>query len=295
MTIHPPIKNNTSAVVVLYNPEDITIDNISSYQNCVDTIYVVDNTPAGVGSNFLAKLTKIKKYEYVCLGENLGIAAALNCGVKKAQEDGYQWVATFDQDSSVVDEYFSAMEKIFLAVPDKECIAIISPIYVEQSYANQVIYAPPEPFCFVESTMTSGNILNIDAWEKVGGFDNELFIDYVDHDFCLKSGDNRYKILQSNRAVLKHALGATSREKFINFRFNVTNHNHIRRYYSTRNRMIIYGRYFFTHRQWVILDFKSLIKELIKIILFEKDPLRKMWFVVKGMFDGLRGRLGKIS
>lgn len=187
------------------------------------------------------------------------------------------------------------MEGAFRAVPDKECIAIISPVYVEHSYANQETYAPSEPFCFVESTMTSGNIVNIDAWEKVGCFDNELFIDYVDHDFCLKCCNQGYKILQSKRAQLKHALGACSEEKFIYRSFKVTNHNHIRRYYNTRNRMIIYRRYFCSHRQWVIADFKALIKELVKLIFIEKDSLRKMWYVNKGLFDGLRGRLGKIS
>lgn len=295
MTMHPPINKNTSAVVVLYHPDDSAVDNISGYQHWVDIIYVIDNTPEGVTNLFLYKLTKIKSLQYIRIGENVGIAAALNCGVKKAQDAGYQWVATFDQDSAVTDGYFSAMEDAFRAVLDKECIAIISPVYVEHSYANQVTYAPSEPFCFVESTMTSGNIVNIDAWGKVGGFDNELFIDYVDHDFCLKCGDKGYKIVQANHALLKHSLGAFSEEKFIYRNFKVTNHNFIRRYYNARNRIVIYKRYYSSHRQWIVYDFKSFLKELVKLILLEKDPLRKMWYVTRGLLDGFRGRLGKIS
>ena len=39
--------------------------------------------------------------EIILNKENLGIATALNIGVRKALENGYEWILTMDQDPEV--------------------------------------------------------------------------------------------------------------------------------------------------------------------------------------------------
>ena len=47
---------------------------------------------------------------------------------------------------------------------------------------------------YPERVIASGNIINLQAWNKVGRFDNSLFIDEVDHDFCHRLTQEKYKI-----------------------------------------------------------------------------------------------------
>ena len=38
----------------------------------------------------------------------------------------------------------------------------------------------------VDKCITSASLVPVSAWNDVGGFNEELFIDFVDHDFCAK-------------------------------------------------------------------------------------------------------------
>jgi GT2 family glycosyltransferase len=55
--------------------------------------------------------------------------------------------------------------------------------------------------------MTSGNIVNLDAYEKVGGWKDWMFIDCVDTDFCMNLHKHGYKVLRLNKVIMEHHLG----------------------------------------------------------------------------------------
>ena len=56
------------------------------------------------------------------------------------------------------------------------------------------------------TVMTSGNLLNIAAHKKVGGFDEKYFIDCVDWEYCLKLNTMNYQVLTLNDIELNHSL-----------------------------------------------------------------------------------------
>lgn len=72
-----------AGVVVLYNPDQKVLDNISSYIDELDVLYLVDNSNADNSKFFLND-----KFEYIPLLKNTGIAHALNVGAKK------HWIVT---------------------------------------------------------------------------------------------------------------------------------------------------------------------------------------------------------
>ncbi len=108
-----------SAVVILYNPEDEVFENINSYGDSVEKIFVIDNSEVYNNKLILMLLDLYgDKLVYVNNRSNLGIATALNIGVDLALNSNSDWVLTMDQDSRFVD--FNMYVKCFMDSVDKD-------------------------------------------------------------------------------------------------------------------------------------------------------------------------------
>ena len=92
--------------VVLYNPLENVKDNILSYLDLLDKLYVVDNS---VNQDNQYLLPSSNKIVYINNKDNLGIAKALNIAFERAIKDGYTWVLTMDQDSKFLDDNFEKL------------------------------------------------------------------------------------------------------------------------------------------------------------------------------------------
>lgn len=147
----------------------------------------------------------------------------------------------------------------------------------------------------VISEITSGNLVRTEVFNKVGLYEEKLFIDYVDHEFCLRLKKNNFKIFLVKNAFLYHKLGEISQKKILIKSVTFTNHSYIRRYYITRNRIYVWRKYFHIAPEWVIKDIIGSIKETIKIILFESDKILKINMMIKGVFDSFKNKYGKID
>ena len=115
-------------VVVLYNPNKNIIDNIKTYINEVETLYVIDNSSEKDNS----LINEIKQLSQKCLYidnfSNKGIAYALNMGVKLAIKESSDWLLTMDQDSKFEkNDLFKLIESI--DEDDIQNIGIISPLH----------------------------------------------------------------------------------------------------------------------------------------------------------------------
>ena len=87
-----------ASAVILYNPNEKLYQNISSYIDEIDILFLIDN------SDEKAKMVSVvenewgKKIRYVCLDGNKGVAYALNVALQMA--NGYDYLMTMDQDTS---------------------------------------------------------------------------------------------------------------------------------------------------------------------------------------------------
>lgn len=141
----------------------------------------------------------------------------------------------------------------------------------------------------VKSAITSGMVLNIKIARSLGGFDEGLFIDGVDTEYCYRVIQNNYKILMFSDILLEHHIGNPSIKRFFWGKVIPTNHNAIRRYYITRNNIVLFFRY---HRGVNFLT-DALCKEPIKILLYEPDKRDKIKAILFGVYDGLIDKMGK--
>lgn len=276
------MKKKFAGVVVLYNPDfEMLIKNISSYINDLNILYIVDNSD-NKNDEFIVWCSKQKNIEYIFLGENKGIAVALNIAKQRGIKDGNTWLLTMDQDS-----YFD-----FRGVEKMEAFILKNEKIYEEDYGIISAYqkidnrrqSKKEPY-FVKCVMTSGNFLNLKIAEKLGNFDEKLFIDEVDHEYCYRINQKNYKILVLPEVELIHKLGDLKDFKY----FYITNHSAIRRYYKIRNKLYVASKYKEIRKKYIFIIFK----EFIKTLLFEKNKVYKIKFMLKGIKDFYKGNLGK--
>ena len=273
-----------AGVVVWYKPSDKDINNINSYINDVDKLYIVDNTE---GRNNKSKVSDLKKIEYISRNENLGIATALNIAAKKAIKEGYSYLLTMDQDSKFHQGDLKKMKSIITKM-DLTDIGIISPWHKTKLKLEK----PVEKIDYPLDVMTSGNILNLKIYQKLKGFKDFLFIDGVDIEYCLNLKKNGYKVMRINQVELDHDLGDIFYRKFLNKEFMCDNHNYIRIYYMTRNYRYIRKEYYDIAPEFcdILVKIKGLI---FKIIFYEKDKYRKLKSIILGIKDYKRKKYGK--
>lgn len=275
-----------AGMVTLYNPTDDDIKNILTYIDSIDVLYVIDNTE---GSDNKDRLPKNDKIEYIFNNNNIGVASALNLAAKKAKDDGYQWLLTNDQDTTFRKGVIDEMKKE-ISSRDTSKIGIVTPWH----NTKLIDPKPTEKFDDPHDVMTSGNIINLDIWSKIGGFKDWLFIDGIDIEYCMNLHSNGYKILRINDLEIDHNLGDLFYKKIRGRLFLCTNHSAIRRYYIMRNYHYICDLYKNNSNETNYCY--SLISQkhnMIGVLLFEKHKIKKIRMYIRGYKDYKKGIRGK--
>ena len=285
-----------AAIIVSYNPDSNLFDSINLLLNQVEKVIIVDN---GSKEKYVKYIKSINedKIEIILNKENLGIATALNIGVRKALENGYEWILTMDQDSKASPDMVKKMFNVYNSINREERKDILSifPNFVDERIQSIEENSNMNSYEYVDADITSGNLLRKEVFEKVGFFDDSLFIDLVDTDFCMRLNEKGIKMIKIRDAVLYHSLGESKTIKGILGSFNTSNHSALRRYYMTRNRFYIWEKYKGINSFTLNRDKKLFKKEFVKIILGEKDKVNKIKMVLRGYKDYKKGIKGKLK
>lgn len=272
-----------AGAVVLYEPTDEDIENINSYIDDLDILYVEDNS----SKKNIDRLPKNKKIEYIFNNDNLGIAKPLNDAAERARKIGIDWLLTMDQDTHFNKNVLSKMKKV-VETTDCSNIGIVTPWHKTRLKVEK----PEEKIDYPLDVMTSGNLLNLDIHKKLGGFKEWIFIDGVDIEYCLNLNKNNYKVMRLNYLEIDHNLGDIYYKKFLWKDLLVTNHSPIRRYYQMRNYHYIRDMYIDSNTKFckILVRFKTII---LAVILYEnnkKEKLKAFYEGYKAYKEGKRGK-----
>ena len=277
-------KLKVAGVVTLYNPTDEDISNIDTYLKDIDRLYIVDNTE---GKDNKDRIPKSKKIKYIFENKNLGVATAMNMGAKEALKEGYNWLLTMDQDTTFKPGVMTKLKKVILT-EDMSKVGIVTPWQKTKMLLKKV----DDEYDYPPTIMTSGNIINLEVWQEVGGFKDWLFIDGVDLEYCLNIRKHGYIILRVNSVEIDHNLGDIVYRKYKGEMLPISNHSAMRRYYITRNNEYICDMYkeFDPNVCWSLISKKD---TLFTILLFEKNKYKKIKNMFIGYRDYKRGVKGK--
>lgn len=291
--------SKVAAIIVSYNPDKNLLDSVNLLISQVEKIIIVDNGSIEEKRKDISSIKDIdnERIEVIFNEENLGIATALNIGVREALKQGFNWILTMDQDSKASKDMVEKMFEVYNNIDEKERKSILSifPNFVDERIQSIEENSVMNTYEYVDADITSGNLVKAEVFDKVGFFDDSLFIDLVDTDFCMRLNEKNIKMIKVRDAILYHSLGESQSVKSILGKFNTSNHSALRRYYMTRNRFYIWEKYKDLNSFTLNRDKKLFKKEFIKIILGEKDKVNKIKMVFKGYKDYKKGVRGKLK
>lgn len=286
------------AVVVTFYPTEICLENLDVLSRQVDKILYVDNTengPKHFQEKGLLSLLNHPKTSVIFNNQNLGIATALNQGLEQSIAEGYEFVITLDQDSTVTPMMIPELLKVF-EHKNQENILAACPVFKDKNTGHLTTHQSSEEIIYeIQATLTSGMLLRTQLVQKLGFFKDDYFIYHVDTEFCLRAKIKGFKIFENSKAVLLHAEGRQTRRPIL-WKKNliVTNHSPVSIYYMSRN-LILMCKNYPSQVLFIAKIFESYFRFHLKIILVENQKAKKLFYSLVGFLHGFIGIKGKIK
>ena len=284
-----------AAIIITHMPSADIVSKVNRiFAQGVTEVIIVDNTP----DDYFFSVLSLGLFDHmprvIRNKKNLGVARALNQGMEMARDLGYKWVVAFDQDTTVAADFFSQMAQVYERISSGtgRLIAVLGPNYIDQ-----VLQSPAYTVDWsVEATevrdvITSGSLLSVEVFSSLGGFDEKLFIDMVDTEYCFRVRRAGYMVWRTSKPLMEHSLGSLTSQSFLGFRFNVTNHLPQRRYYIFRNTLYMVWNYKSYDPQWALkMMVDYLPKVFIKACVFETKRWQNFLYILRGSRDAFLAR-----
>ncbi len=298
MTSTPPspVAPRVCAVVVTYFPDvgfAVRLERIAA-QVC--RVIVVDNGTTGEALGYLDRALEAAKGVAVIRNPgNRGVAAALNQGIRRALGDDSRcaWIATFDQDSMPAPDMVEKMLAACGAHPDPDRLMLAGPRTAFVASTPQPVPADSPPWREVTHVITSGSLICSRAFDRAGYFNEGLFIDYVDIEYCLRLRTLGCQVIEVQTTQILHHMGHLEEQSLLGRRVHPTHHSPLRRYYQFRNALLLDRQYRQFQSGWCRRNRIILMKILILILLYERHRWQSLVQILKGIGHGLAGRSGR--
>lgn len=272
--------------VVLYHPTAEQLAQVVRYGDIFSRVYIYDNTEGGADLSMLADVTAI---EMLASGNNNGLAVAYNAFARAALAAGYAYLVTYDQDSRMDRESICALEN-YIMEDSANDVAVYGPRVFEPTSMTEAELATYEatelqPIEDVDWLISSGSFIKLALYSD-GGFDENLFIDMIDYDYCYTMRERGYRIVQNNAVVMTHTIGAYKNHGAR----KVRTHGAVRKYYIVRN--TLYFRQKHNLEGCAIIYLLDRIRHMLR---YDDDKWNKLKYMVRGYSDFKNQRMGKLS
>lgn len=295
-----PNRNNILGVIVTYHPDMELHKRVEKIRHQIDKLLIIDNKSSPDCVLMIQKISTDLDVDLILNESNLGIAEALNQGLKYAEIFGerYSWVLTLDQDTSC---YPSLVQNLIMAYEDcpfRNEVGIIGTNYQEKT-TGRILHKKTqakENWEEVQNLPTSGCILSIAAFSKVGDFRSDLFIDQVDTEYCMRLRYEGYRVLISLKIGMIHPLGyyrVSKLHKWMRGSTMITNYPPVRHYYWTRNGVTLIKENFLRDVRWSLNQaYYLFFRRIITVLLFEDQKIIKLGNIVLGIWHAILSRGG---
>ncbi|WGS52456.1 glycosyltransferase family 2 protein [Paraburkholderia sp. D15] len=297
------------ALIVLFHPSDAQLARAVALRDACDAgdacdhLLVVDNSPQPDAR--AAALLKEAGIAVLHHGNRHGIAGAFNCGLQALFEQGADAVALFDQDSETPADYFPVMRArcssigrhAYLLGPrifdenDQRFLPELATSGLAVERLNVSAGVALQRCAFL---ISSGCVISREAFAALGRFDESLFIDHVDTEYCLRALWRNVPLYVVPTLVLSHRIGARRRHRFGPFELTTMNHPAFRRYYSARNAMQLALQYGLRLPVAVVPNLLT-VWQIVQIVLAERNKRIKLTAIALGVWDGLFANMGSLD
>jgi len=294
------------ALSVLFNPTEEHVENLLGLKKLCDVVVAVDNS-LHVDLRLHQRMQELG-IDVVVNSNRGGIAGGFNRGMEWLLEKQCDLLFTFDQDSTVSEDFFIKMAEA--------CGSLDSPYFLIGPKIHETKFARYMPIITLSQTsfsvtsipvsdedqgliqcsgvISSGCVMSAETYRKLGAFREDYVIGLVDTDYCFRAWSQGVPVYTNTSLAMKHELGDAIDHKLWRLDMVQWNYGPSRLYYGVRNGLNATWRYRSTFPSAFLINLMTVSLSL-SILLFEDNKLRKIAAMSAGLFDGLFGRLGSME
>ncbi len=294
-----PARSEVCAVIVTYNIGEAIHSCFNSIRDQVGHVLIVDNDSDEPTQRELKNLEMAGAATIIRNSKNEGLAHAFNQAVQWAQSKDFRWILTLDHDSEATPDMVRKLLRAYanLELQGINKIGVIGANPFDLNNQHFLMYEPRETEGIpLEDTevISSGSLIALQVFEVVGKFNEDLFIYFVDTDICMRLTRCGFHVFVCPEAILLHREGTKRRRKFLWIDAQYDHYGRTARYYLTRNTVYMIKKHSLTLTNifWLL---RRVCKDHAKILLFDENRLSLLRYSMRGLIDGLRGKVGPMK
>ncbi len=262
-------------VVVTFRPPDGFHDTLAGYLRELDAVVLVSNDedPVAIATldRIVSELGSVSaspgrqgRLSTTFNRENRGLSAAYNQAIHIAEQLGFDFLLLLDQDSVLAPGSARHLVAQFLRLSQHSRVGSLSGTNVESVEVSRFPLGAVDRLTSVlrlgwtrrqgpESSegatlqptfQNSGTLLSAEAIQRVGPFNERLFVDAVDYDFSLRLRSQGYRLFSSGSVRIGHQLGAPHSVTFGGQVWRVRTHSPMRAFYIVRDTLRFFRSWF---------------------------------------------------
>lgn len=300
------------AVVVAYQPQGETFfPLLDQLGRQVAEVVIVDNSAATdnrVVECFSESFVENGRFSVIRLGDNFGIATALNIGIEEALRRRADFILLSDQDSLPAKDMVGNLRQAYEELTAQGVMvgavgptfsdlntALTFPFQVQlpgKFFYGHKMSSEEEPHVEALSLITSGSLIPREVIEAVGPMREDFFIDSVDVEWCHRARSMGYRLFGTGWAAMYQRLGeAKLRVWYLGWRYE-SEYGPIRSYYRLRNLVALWKLDYIDWRWKVRNVWYGLGVVYTHTFFSKKNKTEHFFMAVKGVWHGLTNRMG---
>jgi len=286
-------RKSCQAVIVTYNPNlDQLCELLCSLGPQVAGVVLVDNASVGIDWGRIDSLSPDNlKIDLIKLENNVGLGGGLNVGINFSRKLNFPFLLLLDQDSLPNSMMVSKLHMAYERLNTASAVAAVGPRFIDPISGHSSKFKTSTGgyqggFAEVDFIITSGSYIPTSTFDRIGEFDEGLFIDYVDAEWCFRARKFGMKVFGVDDATMTHSLGE-SRIRIWLFRWrSISLHRSFRYYFIFRNWFHLSKKSYVPFR-WKLINFYKLLGLSLVIGTLGESKFSNLKMALRGVLAGI--------
>lgn len=292
---------NTFILIVSFNRKELLLQclqALSVQTQQPSKILIVDNASTDGTIETLQQNGWLEqsKIQLIALKENTGGAGGFSAGMQYAFDQGADYVWMMDDDAV---PHPIALEEIMRYATPEHIYGSLAVNGEDTAWAttllaeNKTVHLKKQVSELVEvqSLPFLGFLTSKEIYQNIGLPDASYFIAADDVEYCMRAQHAGHKIFISGQSQIEHPKSDRYEFNFLGKKITCLNLVAWKRYYDTRNRLLIAKKYygFKYYTQTIPASFIRLFAALLN----EKNRLKQVKAFFAGFYDGIFNKTGR--
>jgi rhamnosyltransferase len=288
------MNSSTAVIKVLFEVSEINYDEVVHLTSVFKYFVVVNNSSVELSNPF----NEIPNFEVYNNYNRGGLSGAYNMALAGLNKYNPEFILFLDDDTSYI-QLLKLFDAKFYSNFNNPFIAAVSPMYIDSKSKTKGSHFLLKKYSFsriprdyigissVSFMINSCSVWRHECIKKIGKYDENLKVDHIDTDFCLRAIKHGYSLILDSNYVFMHTIGNRISYNIFNKKYRSGNHSSKRREMIMKNSILVFRKHAkaFPILSYIILE--RVIYEFIGIIIAENNKLEKIKMSLKGLYLGI--------